>query len=146
MAKRTSAKKGKNSSPAGGAGKEYLRLWVSQDKGLAKDADKYANVLRLALLDSAFRRRLVASPEKALGEFGITPPKGLRIKVVDNNEDTLHLMIPRLTAVLKNSCSGSLKDWDLKSAEEKKHCFDDFNRGNGGFGDQRDSGDPHTED
>lgn len=121
-------------------------MYVSQHKSLAKDADRYADLLRLSLLDSGFRRRLVENPGVILKEFGITPPKELKIEVVDNNGDTLHLMIPRLAAVVKSSCAASLKDWDLKSLDEKKICIDDFNRGNGGFGDQRDSGDPHTAD
>lgn len=139
-------KKKKGGPPAEATGKDYLYLWVSQHKSLAKDADRYADLLRLSLLDSGFRRRLVDNPGVVLKEFGITPPKGLKVEVVDNNGDTLHLMIPRLAAVVKSSCAGSLKDWELKSPDEKKYCIDDFNRGNGGFGDQRDSGDPHTVD
>lgn len=126
--------------------KEYLSMWVSQDKALAKDADKYADILRLAILDSSFRSRLVDETAAVLKEFGVAVPKNLKIAAVDNNGDTLHLLIPRLPAVVKGSCSSSLADWDLKAMEEKKHCIDDFNRGNGGFGDTRDSGDPHTAD
>lgn len=128
------------------AHKEYLSMWVSQDKALAKDADKYADILRLAILDSSFRSRLVDETAAVLKEFGVASPKNLKIVAVDNNGDTLHLLIPRLSAVVKGSCSASLEDWDLKTMEDKKHCIDDFNRGNGGFGDTRDSGDPHTAD
>lgn len=144
--KKTAAKKkGSKSGRPDGDPKEYLGMWIAQDPALAKDADRYADLLKLAVLDRGFRRRLIANTTAVLKEFGIVSPKHLKIKVVDNNDDTLHLMIPRLRAVVKGSCSTSLEDWDLKSIEEKKICMDDFNRGNGGFGDQRDA-DGHSQD
>jgi hypothetical protein len=44
--------------------------------------------------DPEFKRRLFADPVSALKAEGVTLPEGVRVRVVEDTEKTLHLVLP----------------------------------------------------
>lgn len=42
----------------------------------------------------AYKAKLMADPHGALAEAGLEAPAGLRIKVVENTDDLVHLVLP----------------------------------------------------
>ncbi|UPT74663.1 MAG: hypothetical protein M0D55_02755 [Elusimicrobiota bacterium] len=128
-------------------GKAYMAFWCLQDDRLGLHKDEFASVVKRALIDPKFKVRLQTDTAAVLKESGISLGQ-LKIKVVDNNDGVIHLMIPRLRAVAKAGCFAELEDGDLKSRADKAHCFDDFNTGNwGSYGsNMTDKGDSHTAD
>lgn len=41
-----------------------------------------------------FKKKLVNDPHAALAEHGVQVPEGMSIKVVENTDDTVHLVLP----------------------------------------------------
>lgn len=67
-----------------------------------KRRDFEARLAAKALRDSEFRRRLVAEPtETYSAELGRKIPDGVRIKVVEDTENTFYVAIPFLPSDLK---------------------------------------------
>ena len=54
----------------------------------------YAEAVRKAWADPAFRAKLLADPRAALADEGAAMPAGLTIKVVENTESVIHLVLP----------------------------------------------------
>jgi hypothetical protein len=44
--------------------------------------------------DPAFKSRLLADPVKVLEEEGVNVPKGIRVRVVEDTDKLLHLVLP----------------------------------------------------
>ena len=51
-------------------------------------------VVARAWRDAAFRQRLLAEPAAALREAGVQVPEGLQVRVVENAETLVHLILP----------------------------------------------------
>jgi len=51
-------------------------------------------IIAKAWTDEGFKRRLVSNPEAVLGEDGLALPAGVRVKVLENTDTLLHLVIP----------------------------------------------------
>lgn len=44
--------------------------------------------------DESMKRRLMAEPKAVLAEFGLPVPEALDVKVVENDENTVHITMP----------------------------------------------------
>lgn len=58
-------------------------------------AKKYSRIIARTWADPAFKQRLLANPEAVLREEGVAPPPGKKVKVVENTDDTVYLVLPR---------------------------------------------------
>lgn len=56
--------------------------------------------------DEDFKRRLLAEPAAVLEEFGIEPPRGVELQVVEDTDEVCHLVLP-------SSPAGELTDEEL---------------------------------
>ncbi len=45
--------------------------------------------------DEAFKQRLLSDTHSVLAEAGVSVPSGITVKVVENKEDTVHLVLPQ---------------------------------------------------
>ena len=53
-----------------------------------------AKAIAHAWSDAEFKARLLSDPHAALAEHGVEVPAGTTIKVVENTENTQHLVLP----------------------------------------------------
>ena len=53
-----------------------------------------AKTIARAWTDSAFKDKLVSDPHAALAEQGLAVPEGTTVTVVENTEDTVHVVLP----------------------------------------------------
>src|SRR5215468_8527734 len=51
-------------------------------------------VITKAWADPAYKARLLADPHQVLTEAGLNPPSDLKIKVVENTNHLVHLVLP----------------------------------------------------
>ena len=54
----------------------------------------YAKLMARAWSDAAFKAKLLSDPRSALTAAGIEVPNGISVKVVEDTEDTRHLVLP----------------------------------------------------
>ena len=54
----------------------------------------YARAVARAWSDDAFKAKLKSNPRAALTEYGVELPAGLKVEVVENTGDRLHLVLP----------------------------------------------------
>src|SRR4051812_16707718 len=74
-------------------------------------------VIQRAEQDPAFRSALLTDPKQALAQaFGVSIPDGITIRVVEDTDDTVYLVLPRPPAV-----SGRISDQEL-SQIAGGHC------------------------
>jgi hypothetical protein len=64
---------------------------IDQRQDLAK---QYGQVVARAWGDEAFKARLLAAPAAALAEYGIQPPPGIEVRVVEDTARLVHLTLP----------------------------------------------------
>ncbi len=69
-------------------------------------SDPYAAVMAQAIGDPVFRMRLMADPVATMRAAGMTVPDGVAVKVVENTDTLLHLVLPAVA-------SHELSDQDL---------------------------------
>jgi hypothetical protein len=55
---------------------------------------KYGKVVAKAWTDEGFKAKLLSDPHVALAEAGIEVPAGKTVKVVENTQDTVHVVLP----------------------------------------------------
>jgi hypothetical protein len=72
------------------SGEPLIRVAEAQQGSMAQ----LARVLINASHDEAFKKRLMVNPATTLGEHGISAPDGKTIRVVENTNDTVHLVLP----------------------------------------------------
>ena len=56
---------------------------------------QWGRIVARAWGDAAFKARLLADPAAVLNEYGLLPPPGLQLKVVENTDKVVHLTLPR---------------------------------------------------
>ena len=54
----------------------------------------YGRVVVRAWSEASFKKELMADPARVLGEHGIDTPKGMDIKIVENNDKQTHFVLP----------------------------------------------------
>jgi hypothetical protein len=54
----------------------------------------YGNLVARAWSDPAFTAQLLADPITALNAMNASMPSGVRVKVVENTEDLVHIVLP----------------------------------------------------
>jgi hypothetical protein len=55
---------------------------------------QWGQMVARAWADPAFKAKLLADPVAVLKENGLAPPAGLQLKVVENTDKVLHLVLP----------------------------------------------------
>ncbi len=68
----------------------------------------YAKIVAKAWSDPKFKEQLLKNPEAVLKEQGIEIPKGTKIKIHENTEDTMNFVLPKMP-------SEKLSEKDLES-------------------------------
>jgi hypothetical protein len=61
---------------------------------MADASDPYAAVMAQAVSDPVFRMRLMADPVATMKAAGIAIPDGAAVKVVENTDALVHLVLP----------------------------------------------------
>jgi hypothetical protein len=56
------------------------------------------DILKRAIEDDGFRRRLVADPRSAIEELGIELPAGVTVRVHENSDSVINLVLPAAAA------------------------------------------------
>ncbi len=75
----------------------------------------YGKIVAKAWEDEAFKAVLLSDPMKVFKENGVEVPEGVEIRMVENNADTMHLILPP-------EPSDELKDEDLEGAVGGSWC------------------------
>jgi hypothetical protein len=60
---------------------------------------QWGQIVARAWRDEAFRQRLLAQPAAVLAEHGLEAPPGVQVRVVEDTEQVIHLVLPRRPAV-----------------------------------------------
>ncbi len=55
---------------------------------------QWNQIVARAWTDDAFKKRLLASPAEVLKEYGLVAPSGIKIKIHENTEKLLNLVVP----------------------------------------------------
>ena len=75
---------------------------------MAEDLNKqWGQVVAKAWTDASFKKQLLADPAAALKASGLEVPRGLQVKVVENTDQVLHLVLPA-------KASGEISEKDLE--------------------------------
>ena len=61
-----------------------------------------AKIIAKAWSDEAFKKRLLAEPDKVLAEHGIEAPAGMEMKVVENTDKVSYFVLPTMPAELND--------------------------------------------
>jgi hypothetical protein len=69
---------------------------------------QWSQIVLRAWKDDSFKQRLIVNPNEVLHEIGVTPPKGMQVKVVENTEHLVHLPL------YAKPKSGELSEEDLR--------------------------------
>src|SRR5258707_769645 len=81
------------------------------------NAAVYAQIVSKAWADPAFKAKLLADPMTALKEAGHTVPAGLIVKVVENTDKEVHLVLParptELSDAQLNAIAGGITPGDI---------------------------------
>ena len=57
---------------------------------------QWAKIVAKAWADGDFKKRLLADPTAVLKAEGIEVPAGITLKVIENSETTIHLVLPAM--------------------------------------------------
>ncbi len=75
-------------------------------------------VIMKAMKDKAFRKELIANPNAVIAkELGMAVPEGVSIKVVEDTQTELHLVLPAM-----NGGGGAISDSDLDKVSGGAIC------------------------
>jgi Nitrile hydratase, alpha chain len=80
---------------------------VAIDMQSQEQARKYGQVVARAWSDETFKRRLLAEPAAVLREQGIEVPSEVEVRMVENTDRVVHLVLPPTPA------EGELSDEQL---------------------------------
>lgn len=76
----------------------------SDKAGQASDTE--SRIINRALMDSEYRRRLIADPRAVIGkEVGAALPANVQFKVVEETPETVYLVLPYLPPATRNRVS-----------------------------------------
>ena len=59
-----------------------------------KKGEAFAKLVLKVWSDPDFKARLFSDPMPLLAEYGVETPPGLKVKVVENEPGTIHLVLP----------------------------------------------------
>ncbi len=69
---------------------------------------QWGQVVAQAWSDDSYKQRLLADPAAVMAEQGLTPPASKQIRVLEDTDDTLHVVLP--------AKPGELSDEELDQA------------------------------
>lgn len=104
-----------------------LRHFVlpSNETEVVDSPDPITQIIGRAVRDAAFKSELLDNPKSAAAEMGVTIPEDMEVRVLENSQDELHLILPM------NPSNSELSDADLEAVvggkgptneEEKAIC------------------------
>ena len=73
-----------------------------------QQAHRWGEIISKAGQDEGFRKRLLFAPATVVKEFGLEVPSGVRLSIIENTDQILHLVLPPLQT------SKELSDADLE--------------------------------
>jgi hypothetical protein len=73
------------------------------------DENRFGEIISKCWSDAGFKKRFVAEPKKVFAEFGMDLPADLEVKVVENSDNVMYLVIPPKPS----ETSGELSDSQL---------------------------------
>ena len=91
---------------------------TAQDNEIAR-----GKIVARAWRDPAFKAKLIADPAAALKQVGITVPPGMTVKVVENTDKQIHLVLPPKPT---GELSGQALDKVSGSAACTEICWEDL--------------------
>jgi hypothetical protein len=62
---------------------------------MTKERNALADLFAACWKDEALKARFMADPKAVLTERGIEMPDGMDVKVVENNDNTVHITLPK---------------------------------------------------
>jgi len=80
-----------------------------------------AVLLRDLWTDPEFKAEFLSNPEDGMRNAGLDLPKDIRVKVVEDTPDTIHLVIPRKPANIRIEDIG--KDLEAFKLSRSTNCF-----------------------
>jgi hypothetical protein len=60
-----------------------------------EQAKRYGQVVARAWQDEAFKQRLLRDPRGVLQEHGVSVPAGSQVRLVENTDQVVHLVLPQ---------------------------------------------------
>jgi len=76
--------------------KAYVKLWASLQGALHPYVKALMPLVERSLVDSRFRARMLEAPDAVFKEAGVAFADGVRVKVVEETQDTRYLVLPPL--------------------------------------------------
>ena len=55
---------------------------------------QWGQIVAQAWSDDSYKQRLLSDPEAVLGEQGVTPPAGKQVRIVEDTDDTVYVVLP----------------------------------------------------
>lgn len=89
-----SAKSGHYSEDVTLTHKAYVKLWASLQGSLHPYVKDLMPLVERSLVDSRFRNEMLQNPDAVFKEAGIAFSEGVRIKVVEESQETRYLVLP----------------------------------------------------
>jgi hypothetical protein len=68
---------------------------MAQDPQRQERAKQWGQVVARAWSDEAYKQRLLRAPQSVLQEHGIEVPAGAEVRVVENTEQVVYLVLPQ---------------------------------------------------
>ena len=68
---------------------------MAQDSQRQEQAKRYGQLVARAWQDEGFKQRLLSDPKGALAEHGIEVPESHEVRVVENTDQVVHLVLPQ---------------------------------------------------
>lgn len=95
---------------------------------MTSQTDAYAKVIERSLTDPAFRRQLVGDPAATLRSAGVALPDGVSVKVVEDTDTLVHVVLPALVP------AGATSDRELEKVAGGVTTGACYRGGGGGAG------------
>lgn len=61
---------------------------------MSKKEDPMQKIIKRCWQDEDFKRRLIAEPSTVLAEEGMPVPRGVTVRVLEDSEQLVHLVVP----------------------------------------------------
>ena len=63
---------------------------------------QWGQVVAQAWSDDSYKQRLLTEPAAVMGERGLAPPAGKQVRVMEDTDDTVHVVLPVRPAQLSD--------------------------------------------
>ncbi len=63
---------------------------------MTEQSNNLAKLFAACWKDAELKERFMADPASVLAGYGMEPPEGIRVHVVENTSDTVHITLPTI--------------------------------------------------